>query len=260
MDHSNKTSINTSHLHHTDNNLGDPYPPFLGDIHNFAAAADQTPGNDDIQEFFHPDLFDTQDATTTGEPQPQQQQQNYQSAFTQHASRQSQSPALPAYNPSQHGFTQPPQFTQSSFDPRTMYQGQQSYDPRFYQQRPSHSPSPVEQYPYQNPNFHPQTYHQQAMNLQQQQRQSVTPTPTYTQNQQAYSPFVNFDSRNAPQLQHQNSHMMQYNTYHDPNQKPSHNFVDPSLLNASQGNYANGTLFNFLIRTHTDVSQAIIRS
>ena len=231
------TSINSTHLPHTDNN--NSYPDFLGGIHNFATSTDHT-GNDDIQDYFHPDLFDTQDASSTPQQQQQQQQpsQNYSSAFNQQASRQSHSPALPAYNPNQHAFTQHPQFTQQSFDPRSMFQSQQSFDPRFYQQRPSQSPAPLDHYPYQNTAFQSQNYHQQPMNMQQ--RQSSTPTPAYTQNQQSYSPFINFDSRNSPQLQNQSSHMMQFNAYQEPTQRPSQSFVDPSMLNASQGHSMNG--------------------
>jgi hypothetical protein len=196
MEPSNAASLNTTQ--HGDNTA---YSDFLGGMHTFATGPDQPAGNDDIQEYFHPDLFDTQDVTSNT-PQPQQQQaQNFQSAFNQHAPRQSQSPALPAYTPNQHAFTQHPQYNQPVFDPRTMYHSQQTFDPRFYQHQPSHSPAPLEHYPFQNTNFASQNYHPQGMNIQP--RQPATPTPTYPHNQQGYSPFINFDSRNSPHMQTQ---------------------------------------------------------
>ena len=196
MEPSNNSSLNTAHLPHPDSN--NSYPDFLNGIHSFATSADQ-PGNDDIQDYFHPDLFDTSEATPT--EQPQQPPQNFQSAFNQHAARQSHSPALPAYNPNQHAYPQHPQYQQQSFDQRAMYQNPQSFDPRFYQQRPSPSPASMDHYSYQHPAYQSQNYQQPPMNPQQ--RQSATPTPSYPQHQQSYSPYINFDSRNSPQVQNQ---------------------------------------------------------
>jgi len=197
MEPSNNTSVNTTPLPHSDSN--NSYAGFLGGIQNYAATTDQS-GNDDLQEYFHPDLFDPPDVTINGQQQ-QQQSQTFQSAFNQHASRQSQSPALPAYHPSQQTFTQHPQYSQQSFDPRTMFQSQQTFDPRFYQQRPSPSPAPLDRFPYQNTTYPSQNYHQQPVNTQQ--SNSATPTLTYAQNQQTYSPFINFDSRNSSHLPNQ---------------------------------------------------------
>jgi hypothetical protein len=196
MDPSTGTNniLSAGRLQHDDGDSA--YPEFLAGIHTYGPPADQATNNDDLQKYFHPDLFDTQDITAPG-PQQHQPQHNYQSAFTQHASRQSHSPALPAYEPNQPQFSHQPPFTQASFDPRTMYQNQQSFDPRFYQQRPSHSPAPLEQYPYQN-NYHPQTFQHPQL----QQRQVSSPAPAFPNNQQSYNPYVNFDSRNS-QVQNQ---------------------------------------------------------
>lgn len=240
MDPSNNNSIGTTHLPQREHSNG--YTDFLGGIHNFATAAEQPIGHDDIEQFFDPALFasSAQDGSATshqGAPQQGQQQPNYQSAFNQHAARQSQSPALPAYNPTQHHFAQHSQFTQPVYDPRAnMYQNQQpTFDPRFYQQRPSPSPAPLEQYQYPPSNFSAQNYPQPQIGGPR--TQSNTPTPNFSQHQQSYSPFINFDSRTSGHMQTQNSHMIQYNGYQEPNQKPSHGFVNPSLLNAGQESY-----------------------
>ena len=240
---SNNTSINASHLQHA--NLNTSYPEFLGGIQSAATTNERSNGNDDFNDWFHPDLFDNQDDTPSEQQQQQQRQpQNFQSAFNAQASRQSQSPALPAYNPTQQTFTQPQQYhPQTTFDPRTyQHQHQQSFDPRLYPQRPSQSPAPMEPYSFQNTSYPPQNYQQQQMNFQQ--RPSATPTPSYSQ-QPSYSPYGSFDSRPQLHMPTQTSYLRQFQNP-EQSQKPSQNFVNPNMLNAGQDNFMNGVYLSQL--------------
>ena len=51
--------------------------------------------------------------------------------------------------------------------------------------------------------------------------------------------------------------MMQFNAYQEPNQRPSQNFVNPSMLNAGQSNYLNGNPTRILsLLLITDLKQA----
>jgi hypothetical protein len=237
MDPSNNNSVGT---HLSQHDYGNNFTDFLGDIHNYAAASDQQLNDNDpnLGQMFDPALFqiDAQESPTPGHQaarQQAQQQPNYQSAFTQHAARQSQSPALPAYNPNQHQFTQQSHFTQPVYDQRAnMFQNPRAaFDPRFYQQRPSHSPGPLDQHSYQPSNFSMQGYPQQQMGS-----QRATPNstgPNFSQNQQPYGAFINFDSRDSGRMQQQSSQMMPFNTFPEPGQKSSAGFVNPSMLDAS---------------------------
>jgi hypothetical protein len=239
MDPSNNNSVGT---HLSQHDYGSNFSDFLGDIHNYAAASDQ-PLNDSDPNLgqysgFDPALFkfDAQETPTPGHQaarQQEQQQPNYQSAFTQHAARQSQSPALPAYNPNQQQFTQQSHFTHPVYDQRAnMFQNQHAtFDPRFYQQRPSHSPSPLDQHSYQPSNFSTRGYPQQQIG-----GQRTTPSSAganFSQNQQSYSPFINFDSRNSGRMQQPSSQMMPFNGFPEPVQKSSQGFVNPSILDAT---------------------------
>ena len=225
------------------------YGTYLGGIDNFAPASDQFgSGDEDIKDFFHPDLFDGSDMGSNNlQPQQQQPQTTQQPqshgfgspAFNQHAVRQSQSPALPAFTPTPQPFQQHPQYSQNPFDSR-MYQQQQqpAYDPRFYQPRPSHSPSPLEQYQYsQHHNFTPHAY-QQPMHMTQ--RDSATLNNQHADPRRpAYSQYMSFDSRSPQMYSQQNNSMSAYPAFEEQSQRSAH-FVDPALLNAGQMNSMNG--------------------
>lgn len=225
------------------------YGTYLGGIENFAATSDQFgSGDGDIKDFFHPDLFGGDDLGSNNlQPQQQQPQTTQQpqsngfnnSAFNQHAVRQSQSPALPAFTPTPQPFQQHPQYSQNLFDSRMYQQQQPTYDPRFYQSRPSHSPSPLEQYQYsQHHNFTPQPY-QQPMHMPQ--RESSTPNnQSADPRRPAYPPqYMSFDNRSPQMYSQQSNTMSAYPAFEEQPQRSAH-FVDPALLNAGQMNSMNG--------------------
>lgn len=173
------------------------------------------------------------------QPQRQSQQptqQNYQnSAMTHVNAGGQQSSPLPAYNQT-HQYAQQPHYNQQTYDQRSMY-SQQAYDPRMFQQRPSQSPAPIDQYVYNN-QFTGQNGHGLA-NIQP--RPSQSPAPQYPPRQQSYSPFMTFDSRGPALPQHQDADLMQFagfqNTTHT--QAASQSYINPSMLNsgAMNGHY-----------------------
>ncbi|ETN41482.1 uncharacterized protein HMPREF1541_03418 [Cyphellophora europaea CBS 101466] len=234
MDSGPAHNVGNSHLHHGDNgtNFG---VDFLGSLQNFANNGDQ----DDMQQYFHPDLFDTgsQDFNSSLQQQPQQQpQQSHQSsysspAFSQNVAQRTQSPAMPNYNQSQQ-YSQHSQYGQQMYpDHRGLFQPQ--YDPRIFQQQPSHSPSPLDQYPFTGQNYTPQS-HQGQLNIQP--RPSPSPAPQYPPRQQQYSPFMTFDSRGPTLPQRQDADLIQFANFQNPGQGPSTSFVNPSMLNAEPNN------------------------
>jgi hypothetical protein len=221
MDGSSNAGVNAAHLHRpSSTNSGfDIDNSFLGGIQNFADTADITSGNDDLASFLHPDLFEQGDSGSSAQAQAQP---GFQNAFN-HASRESHSPALPQYHPSQQRFPGQPQYSnQSLYDGRNMYQ--QSFDPRMLQQqRSTQSPAPLDQYTYQHQPFNQNYLHAQA-----QQRQTPTPMqqypPTTSQN---YAPYSTWDSRTAGGLS-------QFQGFPEQTSQSSHNFIDPTLFNGSQ--------------------------
>lgn len=206
----------------------------MGGIHNYTAAADS-----DMQQFFDNELFEGQDYNgLQSQPQEQQTQQSPQSnypapAYNQNAQR-TQSPAMPNYGqPPQ--YTQHPQYQQQIYDQRNMYRP--PFDPALFQQRPSHSPSPLDHH-YQYPG---QAFSNQGnpgqVNIQP--RPTPSPAPQYPPaRQQTYSPYMTFDSRGPTLPQHQDADLLQFASFQtqNQNQPPSHAFVNPSLLGAEANN------------------------
>ncbi|RMZ79616.1 hypothetical protein DV737_g3319, partial [Chaetothyriales sp. CBS 132003] len=129
MDGSSNADVNTSHMPRPDTTSADfaITNNFLGAIQTYPDPNDVSVSNDDLSNFLHPDLFEHTDAgTTTQQPQPP-----FQSAFDQHRLRQSQSPALPAYNTSQPPYSTQSHRTQAAFNG---YQGFQDQN-----QQPGHA-------------------------------------------------------------------------------------------------------------------------
>jgi hypothetical protein len=231
---SGSANIGNSHLQ---NGSNDSFSvDFLGSIQNFANNADQ----DDMQQFLHPDLFENpsqgQDFNAGMQQhvhqQPQQSRQSAypSSAFDQNVQR-TQSPSMQSYSQTQQ-FSQHSQYPQALYDQRNMFQ-QTQYDPRLFQQRPSHSPAPNDQY-----NFAGQTYStQNAQSQMMQQRPTASPAPQYHPGRQSiYASYGNFDTRGPTLPQRQDAELMQFASFQNGNQPTSHSFVDPSMLNAQHEN------------------------
>ncbi|KAG9788235.1 hypothetical protein ABEF93_005647 [Exophiala dermatitidis] len=207
-----------------------PSYTFLESVHNFAASDALQDGGEDYSQYFDPALFDN---TTIG-PGFSQQQQTMSQNFNPNVARQSNSPALPQYNPSQQNYSMG-QYQQGLYDSRQM--PQHNYDPGFYA-RPSASPVGFDssygyhaQMPFNGQNYDTQQAHVPA-------RQTPTPTANYQPRQQQPSPYVNIGPR--PSQLSQSPGMMQYPSYQEQqSQHTSNPFVDPSLLTASQLNNPN---------------------
>jgi hypothetical protein len=232
------------------NGGSDNFPvDMLGGIHSYAKGTDQ----DELQQYLHPDLFETpgQDFNATMQQQlhqqPQQSRQpSYSStAFNQNVQR-TQSPSMQSYGQTQQ-YSQHPQYSQPFYDQRSMFP-QTQYDPRLYQQRPSHSPAPGDQYQFTGQSFSSQNNQSQMV----QPRPTASPAPQYHASRQPlYSPYSTFDSRGPTLPQRQDADLLQFANFQNNNPAASHSFVNPSMLN-SEGDSLNG---NYAQMSHRQLQQ-----
>jgi len=226
--------MNGSHLQNQNQNQNDNPPSytFLNGIDLFAAS-DNPPSNSAAHEFnWDPELFATAEEFT-------QPSHPLASAYNQHASRQSDSPALPQYNPQQNAFTHS-QYSQPLYQSRP-HSTQPSFDPQ-YLNRPSPSPGPFEQYNYHSNIHHPA----QGYNLGSLPQRQASATPqTYPQRQsQPYHPYMNFSARPS-QLPPPHTTDSFFNSFEQHQQQPTNNYVNPSLLTANDVGHLNGNQPNF---------------
>jgi hypothetical protein len=218
-------SNNAAHLQHGANPAYNS--DFLGGIQGYAHNTDQ----DDMRQYFHPELFDNQDfdsglQSEQSVQQSQPQHHNYPNAsINQIGTGRMQSPAMPTFNQSQPYSQQPPQYSQPLYDHRNMY-AQHAYDPRMFQQRPSHSPSPLDPYGY-SAQYAQQT---QAGQVNIQPRPTQTSPPQYAARPQTYSPYTTFESNGPTLPQRQDADLMQFANFHRSSQSSAQSFINPSML------------------------------
>lgn len=252
MDSSTTPGMNGTHLQHQYH--GDSsFSNFINDMEAYASN-DGISGNDDYSTFpWDPALFAGNESTSGYVQQPQQQQQQQQSQpmqanLNQTLTRQSNSPALQPQHPSHTPYPPQPNYTHSLYEHRNM--GQPSFDDRFMS-RPSASPTSFDQHqvyqqmPYGNYGFQ-----------QQYPRQSSPPNPYY-QSRPVQRPIqpspqpmpINVHAQSqlsqTPQMDN-----MQVHRFPQAQQRSTHAFINPSMINTSQMVAMNGTQ-----QQNTDVQQ-----
>lgn len=235
MDSAPANNVGNSHLQAGTNN--DAFGvDFLGDIQQYGNGGDPN----DMDQFLQAGLFQSQDFNGLPSQPQEQPQQSQQSSYPNPAynsdAPRTQSPAMQNYGQPQQ-YTQHPQYQQPLYDQRNMFRA--PIDPGLFHQRPSHSPLSFDHYAYAGQSFANQGS-PGPVNIQP--RPSPSPASPYPHSrQQAYSPYMTFDSRGPTLPQHQDADLLQFASFQNRNQNqpPSHAFVNPSLL-GPEGSNLNG--------------------